>query len=75
MQLLIVRQYRPRTWLIRTGAGTVNQCGIGQEAEVSAHLGARHIHISTDMVFDGPAPLPVHGSDNPLCEYGDKIGS
>jgi len=40
-------------------------------AEVSAHLGARHVHISTDMVFDGCAS-PYRSTDqtNPLSEYG-----
>jgi len=40
-------------------------------AEVSAHLGARHIHISTDMVFGGSS-LPYRSTDqtNPLSEYG-----
>lgn len=40
-------------------------------AEVSAHLGARHIHISTDMVFDG-SDSPYRSTDqtNPLSEYG-----
>ncbi len=40
-------------------------------AEVSAHLGARHIHISTDMVFDGKdSPYRSTDSTNPLSEYG-----
>jgi len=40
-------------------------------AEVSAHLGARFIHISTDMVFDGSSS-PYRSTDqtNPLSEYG-----
>ena len=40
-------------------------------AEVSAHLGARHVHISTDMVFDGTCS-PYRSTDqaNPLSEYG-----
>jgi len=40
-------------------------------AEVSAHLGARYIHISTDMVFEG-STSPYRSTDqtNPLSEYG-----
>jgi len=40
-------------------------------AEVSAHLGARYIHISTDMVFEGSSS-PYRSTDqtNPLSEYG-----
>ena len=40
-------------------------------AEVSAHLGARHVHISTDMVFDGmSSPYRSTDQTNPLSEYG-----
>ncbi len=40
-------------------------------AEISSHLGARYIHISSDMVFDGSAS-PYRSTDktNPLSEYG-----
>ncbi len=40
-------------------------------AEVSAHLGARYIHISTDMVFEGSiSPYRSTDQTNPLSEYG-----
>ena len=40
-------------------------------AEIAAHLGARFIHASTDMVFDG-TQSPYRSTDmpNPLSEYG-----
>lgn len=40
-------------------------------AEVSAHLGARFLHVSTDMVFDG-SKSPYRSTDqtNPMSEYG-----
>ena len=40
-------------------------------AEIAAHLGARFIHVSTDMVFDG-TQSPYRSTDmpNPLTEYG-----
>jgi dTDP-4-dehydrorhamnose reductase len=40
-------------------------------AEIAAHLGARFIHVSTDMVFDGTqAPYRSTDMPNPLSEYG-----
>lgn len=40
-------------------------------AEVTSHLGARFLHVSTDMVFDGSS-APYRSTDlpNPLNEYG-----
>ena len=40
-------------------------------AEIATHLGARFIHVSTDMVFDG-TQSPYRSTDmpNPLSEYG-----
>lgn len=34
-------------------------------AQISSHLGARLIHISTDMVFDGRAETPYRSTDMP----------
>ena len=41
-------------------------------AEVSREKGARFIHVSTDYVFDGVAPVPRKETDeaNPICVYG-----
>lgn len=52
-------------------ASLINVESAKRLAEVSAHLGARHIHISTDMVFDGTSS-PYRSTDqtNPLSEYG-----
>ena len=40
-------------------------------AEISSHLGARFIHVSSDMVFEG-RQQPYRSTDvpNPLSEYG-----
>jgi dTDP-4-dehydrorhamnose reductase len=42
-------------------------------AEISNHLGARYIHLSSDMVFDGANP-PYRSTDapNPLSAYGEQ---
>jgi len=52
-------------------AHLVNVEGASRLASISAHIGARFIHISTDMVFDGSAS-PYRSTDmpNPLGEYG-----
>ena len=52
-------------------AGLINVDCARRLAEVAAHLGARYIHISTDMVFDGTSS-PYRSTDqtNPLSEYG-----
>ncbi len=52
-------------------ASLINVESARRLAEVSSHLGARHIHLSTDMVFDGTSS-PYRSTDptNPLSEYG-----
>ena len=52
-------------------AHAINVGGSRHLAEVSSHLGARFLHISTDMVFDG-SKSPYRSTDqpNPLSEYG-----
>ena len=52
-------------------AYSINVDGAVGLAEISSHLGARFIHVSTDMVFDGNSS-PYRSTDcpNPLNEYG-----
>ena len=52
-------------------ANVINVDGAVLLAEISAHLGARYIHVSTDMVFDGTSS-PYRSTDmpNPSNEYG-----
>ena len=52
-------------------ASLVNVEAASRLANISAHIGARFIHISTDMVFDG-SKSPYRSTDmpNPLNEYG-----
>ncbi|MGB0263658.1 MAG: SDR family oxidoreductase [Opitutales bacterium] len=42
-------------------------------AQVSTHLGARLLHVSTDMVFDGLSEAPYRSTDmpNPTNRYGE----
>jgi dTDP-4-dehydrorhamnose reductase len=51
----------------------VNVVGTARLAEIAAHLGARFLHVSTDMVFDG-TKSPYRSTDipNPLSEYGKQ---
>ena len=40
-------------------------------AQISSHLGARFIHISSDMVFGGKdEPYRSTDTPNPISEYG-----
>ena len=42
-------------------ARSINVQGAIRLAEIASHLGARYLHISTDMVFDGTLPtLQIH---------------
>ena len=42
-------------------------------AEISSHLGARYLHVSSDMVFPGQsAPYRSTDRTNPLSEYGQQ---
>ena len=52
-------------------AHSVNVDAACRLASISAHIGARYIHISTDMVFDG-SKSPYRSTDmpNPLSIYG-----
>ena len=54
-------------------ARSINVQGAIRLAEIASHLGARYLHISTDMVFDGTSP-PYRSTDmpNPLSEYGQQ---
>jgi len=54
-----------------SGSFRVNVTATARLAEIAAHLGARFIHLSTDMVFDG-RESPYRSTDlpNPLSEYG-----
>ena len=54
-----------------SGSFRVNVTATARLAEIAAHLGARFIHLSTDMVFDGrEAPYRSTDLPNPLSEYG-----
>lgn len=54
-----------------TVAQDINVEGAYRLASIAAHIGARFIHVSTDMVFDG-SKSPYRSTDmpNPLSVYG-----
>ena len=52
-------------------ARRVNASAALELAELSARIGARFVHVSTDMVFDGEeAPYSEGDAPAPLSEYG-----
>jgi dTDP-4-dehydrorhamnose reductase len=54
-------------------AGRINVYSAQKLAEISTHLGARFIHISSDMVFSGrDEPYRSTDTPGPLNEYGNQ---
>ena len=56
----------------RDGAREVNVAGARNLAQAAAEVGARLVHVSTDLVFDGALGRPYAEDDppRPLLEYG-----
>ncbi len=52
----------------REAAGAVNAVGPGNLARAAARIGTPLLHISTDYVFDGLAPLDAGGQPRPYRE-------
>ncbi len=52
----------------REAAHAVNADGAGNLARAAAQIGTPLLHISTDYVFDGAAPLDASGSPRPYLE-------
>jgi dTDP-4-dehydrorhamnose reductase len=52
----------------REAAHAVNADGAGNLARASARVGVPLLHISTDYVFDGVAPLDADGNERPYVE-------
>jgi len=52
----------------REQAHAVNADGAGNLARVAAALGVALVHVSTDYVFDGVAPLDTAGTPRPYVE-------
>ena len=49
----------------------LNVAATARLAEIAAHLGARFLHVSSDMVFDGTqSPYRSTDAPNPMSEYG-----
>jgi dTDP-4-dehydrorhamnose reductase len=56
-----------------TAAERINVYSAQKLAEISTHLGARFIHISSDMVFSGrDDPYRSTDTPSPLNEYGNQ---
>lgn len=49
-------------------AHAVNATGAGNLARAAAKAGVRLVHVSTDYVFDGTAPLDAHGAPRAYLE-------
>ena len=54
-------------------AHAVNATGAGNLARAAAQIGTPLLHISTDYVFDGAAPLDAQGNERPYVER-DRTG-
>jgi dTDP-4-dehydrorhamnose reductase len=76
--LRLVRELRPRA-IVHTayresgkGAEEVNVAGARNVATAAAATGARLVHVSTDLVFDGLLGRPYREDDEPrpVSEYG-----
>jgi dTDP-4-dehydrorhamnose reductase len=75
----VMRELRPRA-VIHTAyseagddeARAVNVAGSDNVARAAAEAGARLVHVSTDLVFDGALGRPYTEDDepNPIIEYG-----
>jgi dTDP-4-dehydrorhamnose reductase len=52
----------------REAAGVVNAQGAGNVARTAAAAGIPLVHVSTDYVFDGEAPLDERGKPRPYVE-------
>ena len=52
----------------REAAQAVNAQGAGNLARAAASIGSPLLHISTDYVFDGTAPLDADGQPRPYVE-------
>ena len=59
------RQFGPDVWAITAE-------GSGNVARAAASLGARLIHMSSDVIFDGEGERPYNEQDppNPISDYG-----
>jgi dTDP-4-dehydrorhamnose reductase len=49
-------------------AYAVNATGAGNLARAAAEIGTALLHVSTDYVFDGAAPLDAQGNERPYVE-------